>query len=369
MNFNIQEVEMKWLDKCYVAKVHSPTIVDSVQDRILEAGVTSVRVFPMGGSQVLLKPVEGEDLEELINNTGGFLENWFNRIVKWSPMEVPRERYTWIRCQGIPLHAWTAEFFESIVSSLGRFITLDDNTFTFNMKRFDMARIQILASSPDAVHKVQQARINGLLYSIRIVEELFPVSYEACPAWRKVASADDMSASDATSNFSGDVFSACSFPSDEEFQIQKFVEGENFKGTEYLQDAQNKFKAIEGEDKGEPSVFALHVEKPLQNHDESIKVVSETGVRDGQPILMGLGSYASDSTAEHREDSLLGVACDPARIEDCPTVQIALDRTEKLNEKDSSPMEHPYASGENSISGSNCDVAPGSKDLAVVPFP
>lgn len=152
LDFNIHEVEMKWLEKCYVGEVHSPTMVESVQDRILEEGVTSMRVIPMGVSHVLLKPVEGEDLEELINDSGGFLDNWFSRNVKWLPMEVSRERYTWIRCHGIPLHAWTAEVFESIVASLGRFITLDDNTF--NMKRFDMPRILILTSSPEAVEKV-----------------------------------------------------------------------------------------------------------------------------------------------------------------------------------------------------------------------
>lgn len=219
IDFTIPEVEMKWLEKCYVAEVHSPTMVDSVQDRILEEGVTSVRVVPMGGSQVLLKPVDGEDLEDLIRDTGGFLENWFSRIVKWIPMEVPCEHYTWIRCQGVPLHAWTAEFFESIVSSLGRFITLGDNTF--NMKRFDMARIHILMTSPEAVHKVERVRINGIIYAIRVVEELFPMYYEACPVRRKIVSADSMSTSEVSSDFSDHIFSDGSFPPEEDFQNSK----------------------------------------------------------------------------------------------------------------------------------------------------
>lgn len=278
---------MKWLEKCYVGEVHSPTMVESMQDRILEERVTSMRVIPMGVSHVLLKPMEGEDLEELINDSGGFLDNWFSRIVKWLPMEVPRERYTWIRCHGIPLHAWIAEVFESIVASLGRFITLDDNTF--NMKRFDMPKMLILTSSPEAVYKVEKVRINGLQYSIRVVEELFPVVYEGVLASKKVQPLESSSESDASSDFSGHIFLECSFSSEAEFQIQNdmlqgAVEGEKNLGVEDIQEVGNSLEAHQVESRA----CEVRVEKQLmcidQLKDTSVGVDGEASP---QARLMG----------------------------------------------------------------------------------
>lgn len=358
IDFTITEVEMKWLEKCYVAEVHSPTMVDSVQDRILEEGVTSVRVVPIGGSQVLLKPVDGEDLEDLIRDTGGFLENWFSRIVKWTPMEVPREHYTWIRCQGIPLHAWTAEFFESIVSSLGRFITLDDNRF--NMKRFDMPRIQILTTSPEAVHKVERVRINGIIYVIRVVEELFPVYYEACPVRRKIVSADSMSTSEVSYDFFDHVFSDGSFPPEEDFQIQKDVEGEDIQGIGYLQDVQNNLQAYEG---------VMQADTPLLNIDnvrEGISGVNVKGDGESQPIMQGLESHVSTQPVEQRGDShLANIGPVSGRVELSPNKVLRASEQALVMQ----PGASSSASGEQSICASNGGYAPGSKDLAIVPIP
>lgn len=61
--FNVPSEDMAWLQRCYVGEAHSPFQVDSIQDRLFEDGVLSVKVIPMGGSLCLLQPMEGEDLE------------------------------------------------------------------------------------------------------------------------------------------------------------------------------------------------------------------------------------------------------------------------------------------------------------------
>lgn len=155
----------------------------------------------------------------------GYLENWFGRISNWSPMEVAQERYAWIQFHGVPLHAWTRELFEMLLSSFGRFVTMDDNTFMKN--RLDIARILLLMTSPEPVHWVMKVKINGLIYSIRVVEEL----YGTQPIERSKKNILPMVVSDSESDggdtFSGDYVSEFSFTLEPNFEIQNPKVGES----------------------------------------------------------------------------------------------------------------------------------------------
>lgn len=59
----------------------------------------------MGGDKVLIKVDDEEDFAELVKDTKEFFEHWFSDIRPWSPEEVARERYVWVRCQRVPLYA------------------------------------------------------------------------------------------------------------------------------------------------------------------------------------------------------------------------------------------------------------------------
>lgn len=144
MVFNVLPEHMEWLDKCYIGEAHSPLQVESIQDRLLEDGVLSMKMIPLGGSLCLLQPMEGEDLYELVNDVSGYLGNWFVCISKWTYMEVAREHHAWIRFCGVSIHAWTQELFEMLLSCFGRFITMDDNIFT--KRRLDVTRVLLRSS-------------------------------------------------------------------------------------------------------------------------------------------------------------------------------------------------------------------------------
>lgn len=64
---------------------------------------------------------------------------WFDEIRSWSSREIDNERLVWLRCYGIPAHAWTVEFFSYLVSGIGEFVCVDDNTL--NKNSMDIARI------------------------------------------------------------------------------------------------------------------------------------------------------------------------------------------------------------------------------------
>lgn len=171
LKFDVKEDELTWLNNSFVGYVHNPDAVYLLQDRIIDEGVTTFTVTPMGGDMVLIKPREGEDFLEFVKDYEDLVETWFYDIKPWSPGQVATEREAWIRCQGVPLHAWTWQFFEMIVTSFGRLVSLDSHTM--NMKRLDVARVLVRTTSWEAINRVTKVSINGNIFSLRLLEEPF----------------------------------------------------------------------------------------------------------------------------------------------------------------------------------------------------
>lgn len=65
----------------------------------------SMIVTPIGADKVLIQAVDGENLKELLNDAQSILQNWFSEIYPWSPREVAKERFAWVRCKGVAIHA------------------------------------------------------------------------------------------------------------------------------------------------------------------------------------------------------------------------------------------------------------------------
>lgn len=172
MDLTVKEVDMVWLQSCYVGQVNNPNAVHLLQDRLIDEGIFNFTVTPMGGDLVLIKPVEGEDFVEFVKNYEDLVEMWFYDLRPWSPGDVAREREAWIRCEGLPIHAWSNHIFESLVACLGSFISTDTNTM--EKKRLDVARVLIRTSSWEAVNRVIKVRINGVFFNVRLLEEPFP---------------------------------------------------------------------------------------------------------------------------------------------------------------------------------------------------
>lgn len=71
---------------------------------------------------------EGEDFLEFVKVYEDLFEKWFSELRPWSPGEISKQRYAWVRCQGMPLHAWGEAFFQKIVTLFGRYVMMDPRT-------------------------------------------------------------------------------------------------------------------------------------------------------------------------------------------------------------------------------------------------
>lgn len=152
LEYNVEQEEMEWLKKCYVAEVKRPNVVLFLQERLCMQGYQSVKVTPMGGSLVMLYPDDEGEILDMISKGSPWMNELFVSVRPWSPKEVSVDRTVWLRCIGVPIHTWNAGFFSFLTGGMGKFISLDDSTST--KVRFDVARVLVQTIIPKSIDRL-----------------------------------------------------------------------------------------------------------------------------------------------------------------------------------------------------------------------
>ncbi|GKV23685.1 hypothetical protein SLEP1_g33387 [Rubroshorea leprosula] len=132
-------------------------------------GYFSCKVRPMEGRLVLLERGDEEEMKDLVELAPEWLGQWFEDIKPWNPTIVARERFVWLRCQGVPAHAWGPESFATIGNVWGKFISTNDSTS--KKKRFDIGKILISTLVMEFISKSMNIRVNDVPFFIKVMEE------------------------------------------------------------------------------------------------------------------------------------------------------------------------------------------------------
>ncbi|GKV41862.1 hypothetical protein SLEP1_g49342 [Rubroshorea leprosula] len=167
--YNPKPEDYSWLEGSFVGLAHSVEMVRNLQEKFYMEGYFSCRIRAMGGRMVLLDCEDKEELKDLVELAADWLGQWFEVVRPWTPEMVAKERFVWIRGQGVPLNAWNTEFFEKMGCSWGKFICLDDSTS--KRRRFDIARFLISTQIMDTIKVSRQVKINGSMYNLKFSEE------------------------------------------------------------------------------------------------------------------------------------------------------------------------------------------------------
>lgn len=69
-----------WLRKCYIGQVKNPDAVFLLQKKMVDEGLYSIGITPMGSDLVLIKVEEGEDFSELVRDAKELFETWFSSM-------------------------------------------------------------------------------------------------------------------------------------------------------------------------------------------------------------------------------------------------------------------------------------------------
>ncbi|GKV11964.1 hypothetical protein SLEP1_g23173 [Rubroshorea leprosula] len=171
IDFNPAKEDWEWLEGTYVGTARSVEIVPIIQERFYMEGLFSVKLRAMGGKLVLLDGDDKDDLKDLMESAADWLKQWFDDIRPWTPNRVASERFVWLKVSGVPLHAWGPNFFNTIATLWGRFISLDESTSL--KKRLDVARVLISTTDMGSISKVLHIKVNGEPFCIRCKEEEF----------------------------------------------------------------------------------------------------------------------------------------------------------------------------------------------------
>lgn len=168
--YEVDDEISKQCANAMVGEVLCPGKSYFIQDEFIRQGVFSIKATPMGANLVLLEGVKGEeDFMGFVDEAKDWLFQWFRWIRPWNPKDIDKERVAWIRCFGIPIHAWSADFFSKLIEHVGMYLYSDDNTE--KRKAFDVARFLIRTNSIESLNQVVTVIIKDVSYSIKIVED------------------------------------------------------------------------------------------------------------------------------------------------------------------------------------------------------
>jgi len=158
-----------WAKSGVVATVATGESMLSIQQRVEDAGFTSVVVNLMGGDRVFLHCSHDVDVWKVINDAIDFFSMLFSNLHSWSAKDALYERGAWLRVYGIPMHAWNINFFNLCVAKCGRFIRVDE--CTSDKARLDYARILISTTSLEVLNTTTEFLIDGCIFTIKLIEE------------------------------------------------------------------------------------------------------------------------------------------------------------------------------------------------------
>ncbi|KAI5437241.1 hypothetical protein KIW84_023385 [Lathyrus oleraceus] len=156
--------------KAYVGLVRMPGMAYSMQKIFQSEGYFDFSIKPLGPNLCIFEDVEEGAVEVFVDEGYDWWRKWCTSIDRWKPGRVDEERLMWVRCLGIPCHAWTVEFFGVFVGLFGSFVRADFNTAS--RKVLDSARLLVRTRSKRWFNESVQVKINGLVFDISMVEEV-----------------------------------------------------------------------------------------------------------------------------------------------------------------------------------------------------
>lgn len=98
------------------------------------------------------------------------LHIWFSNIKPWKPGLVPSERFAWVKVSGVPVHAWSVDFFKFLPQIVGKFERVDN--YTSKNSRLDVGMVLVTSSTMVAINRVLEVKIISIVYPISLVEEV-----------------------------------------------------------------------------------------------------------------------------------------------------------------------------------------------------
>ncbi|CAL0328736.1 unnamed protein product [Lupinus luteus] len=170
MQYNVPDSNLLLLENQLIGESFNWEDVHTLQQSLNREGVFSVKTIPIGGEMFMLKSDCQEDASCIFNEKEQWWKSIFKEVRCWSPSLYSLERKVWIRCLGVPIHAWSIDFFKAVTISIGEFIKVD--SVTEKMEILDFARCFVASKNMGAIDKTLLVSIGYRQWEVRMVEDL-----------------------------------------------------------------------------------------------------------------------------------------------------------------------------------------------------
>ena len=101
--------DIEWLSRSAGAYARSPEIILNLHEFFSMDGVSCYSPRTMGGNEDLHTFHSVNLMHDMIGEVCDRLFQWFGVIKPWEPDLIAKERFFWLRMEGVPLHAWNSE--------------------------------------------------------------------------------------------------------------------------------------------------------------------------------------------------------------------------------------------------------------------
>jgi hypothetical protein len=160
---------LKQLQASFVGFLVEERDIVKVNEGLVMEGYNWITATSMGGNMVLLSTTTSQSIKEAVTANVKWWEGWFRSILEWSYDLFMDRREVWLRCRGVPLHAWDESLFRQIADRFGSFIEVDP--YTANRSKLDIPRVKISLSKMESIDSVISILVMGKTYQVWVVEE------------------------------------------------------------------------------------------------------------------------------------------------------------------------------------------------------
>jgi len=319
-----------WLVINAVGRMSPEVSFKTLREEFVKGGMSRVKLRYMGDNLVLLTPNYGERLEEIIKLNNEWFGSLLETIEPWTESYVAGYKIVWVRCHGLPLPLWNKDCFSKVVREVASLVEVDESTLSW--ENLEYARLQVRLLKSCKVEMMKSLRINGKVYNVTIVEEVFNQERGECTCIQDhFASSDSISSSETVveetffsgrSIEEGDDYNhgglrRNSVPEVEE-QIQPLVEtkwelleerAQSDKGCQIKGDFSftNEVKHVQGVSEGGETLFVANqvkdackvIQQSLFNLMEGVQVCNSIsiGPKQGATQVEKRGAFSKEASA------------------------------------------------------------------------
>lgn len=159
-----------WLDNLWVGRLKNRGMFEKAVDEVQEMVGMDVKVSYWGDDAIILQDMDEAKADKLNRREQSNGVSTIHSIQKWTPEMKTEFRLIWIHIWGVPLEIWEAKHFQTLLSTFGEIVELDEQTV--DRSRLDVARILIRTKEKPIFSKSMKALVNDKEHHLFLKEEV-----------------------------------------------------------------------------------------------------------------------------------------------------------------------------------------------------